>query len=317
MRHLSLNTIVTIIAIIVIGVISIPYFLKLSPPQLPTMPQAYTNTTYGYSFDYPGKLAVKEYSPAYVAVGTSTGETFTAAANIDVLSSDPSDPKSESFNDFLYRQAINMCAADGPSASISCTGVASSTEATTPGGLSGELFSLTEVTTAIPSGATSTLIRGPFFAFNISANVPDKKYTALIVHVPIALPQTEVDVATIQLIVDSLSINKVDVGEGNASTTIEAGIGGNAHSGAVTIVPLKVLEDSRCATDVECIQAGTVKLQAMLGSGGGSATTTFTMGQAITTEAEQVTLTDVSPKPNSKTTIDPSDYIFTFTVAKR
>ncbi|MFA6519905.1 MAG: hypothetical protein WCT41_03755 [Candidatus Paceibacterota bacterium] len=85
----------------------------------------------------------------------------------------------------------------------------------------------------------------------------------------------------------------------------------------VSITPLAVLQDSRCPIDVQCIQAGTVKLQARLVSGLGTTTQTFTLGQPITTEAETITLTDVLPPPKAGIQIKNSDYIFTFGIAKR
>lgn len=85
----------------------------------------------------------------------------------------------------------------------------------------------------------------------------------------------------------------------------------------VSITPLKVLEDSRCPIDVTCIQAGTVRIQARLVSGLGEARQEFKLGQPITTEAEEVTLIDVSPKPKAGMTIADGEYLFRFEIEKR
>lgn len=84
-----------------------------------------------------------------------------------------------------------------------------------------------------------------------------------------------------------------------------------------SIMPLKVVEDSRCPEDVQCIQAGTVRVQATLMSANGTATQTFTLNKPITTESETITLTAVRPSKKSTVTIAPQDYVFTFTVTRR
>lgn len=82
----------------------------------------------------------------------------------------------------------------------------------------------------------------------------------------------------------------------------------------VKITPLKILEDSRCPVDVQCIQAGTVRLQAQVVDGMGTSTVTFILGKPITLEASAVVLIDVQPTKHSQVTLQPSDYTFTFSI---
>lgn len=84
---------------------------------------------------------------------------------------------------------------------------------------------------------------------------------------------------------------------------------------AITL--LEVTEDSRCPRDVQCIQAGTVRVKARLESGMGTATEIFTLGGTITTETEEFTLIAVRPETESQKTIAPGDYRFVFRVTKR
>jgi hypothetical protein len=85
----------------------------------------------------------------------------------------------------------------------------------------------------------------------------------------------------------------------------------------VSIIPRSVIEDSRCAQDVTCIWAGTVRVSATLTSGMGSTLQTFELNKPITTEAEKITLIDVKPYPVSTQKIKNADYIFTFKIEKR
>jgi hypothetical protein len=98
---------------------------------------------------------------------------------------------------------------------------------------------------------------------------------------------------------------------------LETGINGVVTGLDVKITPLTLLEDSRCPIDVQCIQAGTVRVRALLGSGLGEGVQTFTLGVPITTEAEAVELVEVKPAPHSERQIASSEYRFIFKVSKR
>ncbi len=98
--------------------------------------------------------------------------------------------------------------------------------------------------------------------------------------------------------------------------TLEARIGQEVSSLGVRIVPIEVVEDSRCPIDVTCIQVGTVRIRARLISGLGETVQEFKIGQSITTEAEEITLTEVSPSPEAGIKIKDSDYLFRFEITK-
>lgn len=94
-------------------------------------------------------------------------------------------------------------------------------------------------------------------------------------------------------------------------------IGQEAGALDVSVTPLEVVDDSRCPPEVQCVWAGTVRVRATLESGLGTSPVTFEIGQSITTEAEFVTLTSVTPTPTAGESINPADYRFTFEVSKR
>ena len=104
----------------------------------------------------------------------------------------------------------------------------------------------------------------------------------------------------------------------NATSTIIRTTLGQKMTGLnVTITPVEVTEDSRCPTDVQCIWAGTVKVRTKVWSGLGTSEMLFELGTSMTTEAEEITLVDVSPAKVSRETIPDSSYRFTFEVRKR
>ena len=90
-------------------------------------------------------------------------------------------------------------------------------------------------------------------------------------------------------------------------------IGGQATINDTTIGVLELLEDSRCPADVQCIQAGTVRVRASVDSYNRDFTFILLKPQIV----GNVTITLVSVIPAQKystQTVKPSDYRFTFTV---
>lgn len=102
------------------------------------------------------------------------------------------------------------------------------------------------------------------------------------------------------------------------SFILEAKIGEMKSGLDVSVTPISVVEDSRCPSDVTCIQAGTVRVKIKILSGLGESEMIATLnGTPITTEVEQIELVEVTPYPNSKTKINVSDYVFKFKISKR
>ena len=81
-----------------------------------------------------------------------------------------------------------------------------------------------------------------------------------------------------------------------------------------TIRPMRILEDSRCPVDVECIQAGTVKLTFSITNKGSSAAGTLTIGQSIKQDGDTITLDSVAPQKKAGGYPAANEYRFTFTV---
>lgn len=103
----------------------------------------------------------------------------------------------------------------------------------------------------------------------------------------------------------------------NTSDVVAASLNEGASALGVKVTPLSVKEDSRCPVDVQCIQAGTVRLEATLESGLGLGTQIFTLGEAITTEAQVVVLERVEPAAKAGEDIEPGSYRFYFRITKR
>jgi hypothetical protein len=83
----------------------------------------------------------------------------------------------------------------------------------------------------------------------------------------------------------------------------------------ISIMPTKVLEDSRCASDVQCVWAGQVRIETEI-VGREAVLHTFTEGSVFSFEGYDISLVKVTPYPVSTRRIGEGDYRFAFKVEK-
>lgn len=102
----------------------------------------------------------------------------------------------------------------------------------------------------------------------------------------------------------------------NTVERVSAGIGGRATALGITVTPLAVLEDSRCPIGVTCIQAGTVRIRAMVDGPDGSSEIALTLGEPARTGDMVILFGQVEPVAESGVTIDESDYSFSFQISR-
>lgn len=99
-----------------------------------------------------------------------------------------------------------------------------------------------------------------------------------------------------------------------ATTTLEFAVLGTPYQlGENTIVLTEIIEDSRCPSDVTCIQAGTVRVRGLLSTAEESFERTFTLGEPVTIAGQLIVLSDVLPRSLSTVNITQEEYEFYFT----
>ncbi|MFA6278666.1 MAG: hypothetical protein WCS97_00870 [Candidatus Paceibacterota bacterium] len=102
----------------------------------------------------------------------------------------------------------------------------------------------------------------------------------------------------------------------DAAATSTLAIGESATINGTTIGVLELVEDSRCPVDVQCIQAGTVRVLASVDAY--NKDFTFTLSKSQVVGNATITLASVTPAQKyAKQTLKPSDYRFTFTVVPK
>lgn len=94
-----------------------------------------------------------------------------------------------------------------------------------------------------------------------------------------------------------------------------ASIGKAVRINGTSIVVLELLEDSRCPADVQCIQAGTVRVRAALDAY--NRDFTFVLGQPQAVGNATITLVSVQPsEKHAGVVVNPNQYRFMFSVER-
>lgn len=83
------------------------------------------------------------------------------------------------------------------------------------------------------------------------------------------------------------------------------------------ITPTELMEDSRCAIDVTCIQAGTVRVRASIETPTGNGSKIFDLEKPVIVGNWEVALVQVDPVPESTKEISGGDYLFFFRISTR
>ena len=91
-----------------------------------------------------------------------------------------------------------------------------------------------------------------------------------------------------------------------------ARFGETAKIGDVRISPLKLLEDSRCPKDVQCVWAGQVRITAVVTWQARVQQVEITQGRPVAVANGTLTLVEVTPETRSNVAINPRDYRFGF-----
>jgi hypothetical protein len=95
------------------------------------------------------------------------------------------------------------------------------------------------------------------------------------------------------------------------STTATLAIDDKVIVNAVVVSLTSLAEDSRCPVDVQCIQAGTVRVNVTADT----EEVVFKLGESHVVAGMTMTFVSVTPaQKKSKVTVPPADYRFTFTI---
>lgn len=163
---------------------------------------AYENAEQGYALAYPEGLDILEYTDDMASIGHLIEGSIASVADVRVQTIEGKE--GESFTDAAVRELANLCAADGPDSSFSCTQVTRVSPFTSDAGASGyELYLKGELTDRA-SGSVTETEKGPYYAFVLATGATATK--VLIVSAPLNLSGEEADAMTIRAIAQNVRI---------------------------------------------------------------------------------------------------------------
>jgi hypothetical protein len=93
-----------------------------------------------------------------------------------------------------------------------------------------------------------------------------------------------------------------------------ARLGQTIRLGTAALTPVTLEEDSRCPADVQCIQAGTVRLQVKIHEASGARLSSLALRKPLQLATGWLHLTAVCPPRLASATLSASDYLFRFMV---
>lgn len=199
MRYVAL----TFLGLIFIGLLIFGYFAPFPFPKASPHAEAgtYRNDVYEYSVIVPDGLDTKEYLPENVVFGHIEGDSVEGIVEARAMT--VRGQAGETFLDAVGRDLANLCAADGPNASISCTGIESSEEFRTNGLAGTELYLRAELK-EFPSGSVTPFAKGPYFVFQRQSSASGS--SILVIHAPLNQDADEADAEAIRAVAESLVI---------------------------------------------------------------------------------------------------------------
>lgn len=163
----------------------------------------YSNATYGFGVEYPESLLAREYTAEDVVFGTTTGDTMNGV--VEVRTVNITARQGESFMEAAARELQNLCAADGPNASFSCTGVEKVAPFKTASGISGFALYLKGELTDLRTKSKTLVGKGPFYLFAAKSGATGSR--VIVVHPPLNQSAAEANAEVIRKVAESLAID--------------------------------------------------------------------------------------------------------------
>lgn len=204
---------IAVILIVIIVVWFLVYFFSMRANNSSKIEEAsahtYINSVHGFSLSYPSSLQSKEYLDTDVVFGHISGENVDGVVDARVMTVEGEAGKT--LLDVVSSQLINLCAADGPSITFSCTKVSQEQPVTTDSGIEGHVIYLDGELRDLKTNKVTKVGKGPYFIFPLSTSATASK--VVVVHPPLNQTAEEADSQTIREIALSLQLTKNETGK--------------------------------------------------------------------------------------------------------
>ena len=167
--------------------------------------RSYNSEAFGYSLSYPDIFEMRQYGPDNVVIGQILGESIEGVVEARVLTL--TDVADGDIYTEVQDQLVLLCAAYGPSTSLSCTGVEDEQTFRTTAGTEGRQLTLRGVVEQLDTNDTSTFTKGPYFIIPLSAT--SEAMRVLVIHPPLNQMSDESDADMIRQVALSVMVREL------------------------------------------------------------------------------------------------------------
>ncbi len=165
--------------------------------------KTYQNSLYGYELMYPSNLDVKEYNDDNVVFGIVSGDSVDGYAEVRIVTAQGE--AGQTMQDAVADQLKNLCAADGPSASFSCTDTISAEPFVTANAEQGYVLMLKgELVEFASSSTPETVTMGPYFVIPLLSSATISK--VVVVMPPLNQSASQADETLIRAMAESVRL---------------------------------------------------------------------------------------------------------------
>lgn len=163
----------------------------------------YANMTYGYAVNYPADLQVREYTSDNVVFGKIDGEMVNAYTEIRIIKLE--NTVNKSFQEKVVDKLKELCTADSPESSFSCTSAETITPIKTISGLDGYAIYLDGELKNKIRNEISKVRKGPYYVFDIKTSTNDS--SVVVIHTPLNQTAEQAHESIITSIAQSIRID--------------------------------------------------------------------------------------------------------------
>jgi hypothetical protein len=187
---------ITLLATLIILAIGISFFVYRDGAR------TYTNSVHAFSLLYPHQLDVREYGDDNAVFGNISADTIAASAESRIIT--VQGQAGQSLDEAVSEQLQNLCAADGPSQSFSCTGMQSSQPFITDSGREGFVIVMKGELKNLETGSANQIPKGPYYIIPLSTSATISK--VLVIHPPLNITAAEAEHELLDAIARSVTL---------------------------------------------------------------------------------------------------------------
>ncbi len=166
--------------------------------------KTYKNSVNNFELTYPADLDVKEYNDDMATIGVVSDDAVDGKADIRVITAQGE--AGQTMQDAVADQLKNLCAADGPESSLSCTTTLSTEPFATDSGDEGFILMLNGELKHIKSGTVESVPHGPYYVLPLATSATISK--VLVIMPPLNRSSAEADGDLIHAIARSVYFRK-------------------------------------------------------------------------------------------------------------